>query len=732
LSSNDELISLREKSSAILSLLTVVASRPAKAAKIHEDETLCGLLSDFNGEHNNCDVATFYAFLKSEFLRDKEYSNYSNINHLDALLRCSGIRKFFHEDLGLHEAWILFVDIKDNVEQLWLKDRANSVVFPEKDRDINEKRIEALQKRNGKDKQLLNTSKPEQIDKVTDGLLKKHLYRKWLARFLIEKNNAQFAGSTVSGGSLLKLIPAFNFFGTKDRIKKRRNIEQKNLILLSTPKEYWDAIGKKRSDNAATCYPFDAFVLDALFAHESSAPDDDSELLFFSFPLDPVDLTKNGNTREHGALWSGFLLVTKTEAALLESKNQGISNGDYAKLIWRIRTLRSALNILGQPCVRKQLEIQIAISLGRKHAQMVDLTRTWVEKITGNLQQIERETQHLHSIYFAPYTAVFAAAPRLQRLFEKDALTTIGTVLIKGLHNETAEENVDKFKDVISAALVHILAGDTRTISSKECLWEKAEQLIANSKDPVVPICKAIINTDGSLPGDRPQLRRAFQCIKQIGHTPFKPEDSKWPLLPLAFTFIYGSGHKLTSLEFTCNKNGESVVFKGTHLSTYRNNNDLFGFEAPHLMMGFGKGQHYFPIIQYSHFLDFVGGVLSYAVAEANCKTITGKVNVAGTDECCIKICFGNDNSLINPKKFKTVLSGMGLIVQKGLRYPSVYGDFKKPFMTLAERCALGTRANIDASERGITLHFNAYRVNIINDVYTNCLEIVFKKEDQR
>ena len=46
------------------------------------------------------------------------------------------------------------------------------------------------------------------------------------------------------------------------------------------------------------------------------------------------------------------------EAAFLKSKSQGISNGDYAKLIWRIRTLRSALSILGQPCVRKQIENQ--------------------------------------------------------------------------------------------------------------------------------------------------------------------------------------------------------------------------------------------------------------------------------------------------------------------------------------------------------------------------------------
>lgn len=363
MSSNDELISLREKSSAILSLLTVVASRPADAVEIHKDVTLCGLLPDFNGEHNNCDVGTFYTFLKSEFLRDKKYSN---INHLDALLRCPGILRFFHENLGLHEAWILFVDIKGNVEQLWLKDRANSVVFPEKDRDINEKRIKALEARNGDDKTFLDTAKPEKIVTVGDDLLKKHLYREWLARFLLEKNKAQFAGSTVSGGSLLKLIPAFNFLGTKDEIKKRRNIEQKNLILLSTPKEYWDGIGKKRSDNADTCYPFDAFVLDALFAHESSAPDDDSKLLFFSFPLDPVDLTKNGNTREHGALWSGFLLVTKAEAALLESEKQAISNGDYAKLIWRIRTLRSALNILGQPCVRTQLEKQARRSEAEK------------------------------------------------------------------------------------------------------------------------------------------------------------------------------------------------------------------------------------------------------------------------------------------------------------------------------------------------------------------------------
>ena len=462
MSDNDKLISLREKSSAILSLLTVVASRPADAVEIHKDVTLCGLLPDFNGKHDKKEVDTFYEFLKSEFLtRDNKFSH---INHLDALLRCPGILKFFHEDLGLHEAWILFVDTK-NVEQLWLKDRANSVVFPEKDRDINKKRIKALEGRNGDDKTFLDTAKPEKIATIGNGLLKKHLYREWLATFLIEKNKALFNASSISIGSLLNAIPAFKFLGTKAIIKKnQKSIEQENLILLSTPDEYWQAISEERGNNGkqtpANQYPFDAFVLDALFAHEpSSAIANGDQLLFFSFPLDPVDLTESGNSREHGALWSGFLLVSAAEAKLLKN-NRVASDSDYAKLIWRIRTLRSALNILGQPCVRKQLEVQIAISLGRKHAQMVDLTREWVDDIIRDLQRIERQTQHLHSIYFAPHTAVFAAAPRLKPLFDNDVETNIGKVKITGFHNSTTETNLNAFKNVIAASFVYILGNE--------------------------------------------------------------------------------------------------------------------------------------------------------------------------------------------------------------------------------------------------------------------------------
>ena len=248
---NDELSGLREKSSAILSLLTVVASRPPMAPIIHEDDTLCGLglLSEFKEEHDNCyiDVGGFYRFLESEF----EIYNPSHINHIDALLRCPGILKFFHESLGLHEAWILFVDIKDKVEQLWLKDRVNSVLFPEKDRGINEKRIKALQKRIGDDKKFLDIAKPEGIDSIDVDLKSKHLYRKWLAKFLIEKNKAQLAKSNVSSGSALNAIPAFKFLGSSENIKKLRCIEQKNLILLSTPTEYWDAIQNERSSNKA-------------------------------------------------------------------------------------------------------------------------------------------------------------------------------------------------------------------------------------------------------------------------------------------------------------------------------------------------------------------------------------------------------------------------------------------------------------------------------------------------
>ena len=60
------------------------------------------------------------------------------------------------------------------------------------------------------------------------------------------------------------------------------------------------------------------------------------------------------------------MLVHKAEAAFLEGNNQGIANEYSAKLIWRIQTLRCALNILGQPCIRTQLEKQARNSEAEK------------------------------------------------------------------------------------------------------------------------------------------------------------------------------------------------------------------------------------------------------------------------------------------------------------------------------------------------------------------------------
>lgn len=115
------------------------------------------------------------------------------------------------------------------------------------------------------------------------------------------------------------------------------------------------------------------------------------------------------------------------------------------------------------------------------------------------------------------------------------------------------------------------------------------------------------------------------------------------------------------------------------------------------------------------------------------CKTISGEVDISQNESCCIKICFnkGIGNSLIDPQEFVTVLNSMEMIVKNGLRFPIVYGDFKKPFMTLAERCALGSKTKVNNGQ-GITFCLNAYSVSITNETASNCLKILFEKENQR
>ncbi|MCK4828073.1 hypothetical protein KA005_70745, partial [bacterium] len=406
------------------------------------------------------------------------------------------------------------------VEQLWLKDRANSVVFPEKAPEINQTRIKALTTKNNRqmDKKLLNEAKPQGIvNNGADNLLNYHLYRVWLAEFLVKKNiqkNPRASGSAISS---LKTIPAFALLGDLARLlENQTKIENQNLILLSRPEEYWQAIDKERArkieeELSANSYPFDVFVLDAFFAHESGHTNGgDKELLFFSFPLDPIDLTEGRDNREHGALWSGFLLVPKGEADLLANDGKGASNGDYARLLWRIQTLRSSLNILGQPCVRRQLEAQIrqGESLKAKVA-MFDMDRKEKKKLKAAFSELSDAVREVED--------KITDVRRLLRIDMGKHLTSWwgildrifalqGTVAICGCSslssNHTPSQVKKDWKELMAAGLLKFVLAENTKMECSHQEWLKICLEDEKMCDPFLAETLkrlSVVNNDGAI-----------------------------------------------------------------------------------------------------------------------------------------------------------------------------------------------------------------------------------------
>lgn len=425
-------VNLYKKTNRVLSRLLSVATLPSSLSSqdFTQESVVKEIFNKVKEELTETDlenITNFYNFIKTTC----NVTTFSHINHLDAFLRFTKIKDFFVNGICLQEAWILFVDTESRVEQLWLKDRANSIVFPEAERCINCQRIQALgdnnQLKSAEEKTHLNFNckkTPSDChladDNVlsTDDLKTLHSYREHFARYLVELNNKK--AKTATQPFSLKAIPAFSFLGSDNLLATRRPIEKDNFILLSTAKEFIDKQPLIAKNNE---FPFDNFIIDAMFANKTGSTNlDTRNHIFFSTPLDPVDLVEvKGHHREHGAIWSGFLKVPNDELDWLDSEDSLKDENIPELLLWRISTLKIALNILGQPCLRKQLEKEIRkrtenVHTKESHDKLLLLQRP-LDALTKAFRSVQAEAQEMESILNNPETVLFNTHKLLSDLF---------------------------------------------------------------------------------------------------------------------------------------------------------------------------------------------------------------------------------------------------------------------------------------------------------------------------
>lgn len=549
-----------QETNLILSQLLRVSTLPANISDLGftEKSELTKVFDKVGTEVNAVDlenITNFYKFLKTGY----GVTTFSHINHVDAFLRFSRVNRFFTENLGIQEAWILFVDTESHVEQLWLRDRINSIVFPEADRCINCKRIRKLEE---KGDGLLQSaiSKVQSHNKCsqtppncslssenvisTEDLNVLHSYREVFARYLVELNNE--AAKKADHPFSLKDIPAFNFLGRDNLLATRRPIEKDNFILLSTQKEF---MGTEKLKGNET-FPCDVFILQAMSTPEELEV---STLIFFSTPLDPVDLEVKDHMREHGAVWSGFLKVPKEEIDWLNS-DVSLNNENIPELLlWRISTLKIALNILGQPCLRKQLEQTIKDKTRESEEKALRTRLMLIQKpldaLTDAFSKVQAEAQEMQSILNKPDEHIFKLHKLLAHIFQDqdDAIHVSDYISLKTEHDHLYDKKKheqysctycyllccifgmeSKLKPAQTfAAIIQITKSIMRSIRERG-LDDKniilLKKILKIEKGEIEDKIDDIVFYNNSSP---------LQAIKRVCFSPFKNFGSKWYNAPV-------------------------------------------------------------------------------------------------------------------------------------------------------------------------------------------------------
>lgn len=340
--------------------------------------------------------------------------------------------------------------------------------------------------------------------------------------------------------------------------------------------------------------------------------------------------------------------------------------------------IRAVRDYIGIPLLMRQLEKeQNDLVLSKKdlakQAQMLDLLMGPLSSLTEALNTTQKDAQKLRAILYDPQSAIFAAAPRVERYYTEGATVGIGSLSWRPVHNfrDGKDANLTVLKNTISVIILEILGlSGTFPIDNEKLLWNVATVLYENPGPEHAELMKtiqAIFSCASNKKIDSMNIKDACtiaSAFKNILFDPFKPQSKNFPILPIC-TLAFGFFENAT------------FIFNNTEYKSLSGAANAFA-DKEQFLFSSDRGIK-LPVPQYSQFLALIGGILSYAKSDKQAK--------------CVHITINNENPwgfLSGAITFATdvfdvanlkndLFPDMKLIAERKLA-PGFQGNFKKPF----------------------------------------------------
>lgn len=367
-------------------------------------------------------------------------------------------------------------------------------------------------------------------------------------------------------------------------------------------------------------------------------------------------------------------------------------------------------------------ELEVQNEKEKRHGRVLAQIQQPLQSIVESLIGAQASVQRVNATLFAPQVSLFSVAPVVEKYFNDNEWVSFGDFSWESAHSEASIEP-PQARNAIAAIVLHTLGAEKGGISSAENLYGRMiEELARDSTggDPrnnLREVCKNFLNaktTDeltelffsegAGLSKLEATLRERFLRFKQVVFTPFKPDSFQWPVLPIllvAFEALKKEPTGSTTSVVLDIQDGQSQKYTVNSIESFLQVTigKYGGRPKDDLLYAFEKTPPTFPIVLYSHILDFLRGVLGHDEASVSCLKV--EIN-RRNHESKLVINFA-DNTYLETGRMKEAFRLMEMIIRDKCG-AGTRGDFLRPYLVLAERCGgEGITATLDSTSIVIT-----------------------------
>lgn len=382
---------------------------------------------------------------------------------------------------------------------------------------------------------------------------------------------------------------------------------------------------------------------------------------------------------------------------------QGVSKSDLKDIAKSIYSASGSIKyILLQNLAREKAHLQQQDQQAlEKQAQMLRLLETPLKGLTQALENTQEETQQLRAILYDPHLSLFALAPNVRKYFDESQEISFGTLRPwKPVHEPGSigsDDEPARLLKSLAAITLEIFGRGSASPSGESEFYGMANDLLVSDSSAYKKqrnILKQLLGfSKFNSALDVNLIKHAGMLLKEIMFTPFKPDEDKWPVLPLLIIFYDTTDDvEVTYKRVFFSSFADSVKYRKT---------------AKGLCNLCNAGAS-MPLAAYSHLLQFFSGVLAYAKSHNpdKAKKVLSAVEIKVTEGFSVDIIFAYD--LFN-NNVLDVFKSMRTIIKNDNLHSAAAGDFKKPFCDLAFRCMKKSSVKINKKNQSITIKSKSY-----------------------